>query len=436
MSASLLLTVLMARGHLLASPYPATAPSFEHDFAAAIALDAAESRHPAPDDTPQLAARIPALRRALADAAAARFDSAAAALVAHAAAHPDASESAWALRRAYTYWRALGRDPDAASTLALYEARHAAREPRTAAEFHWSRRLELAGEARRAHLRTWLARHADHGPPDLRVLAEAELAADLWRASCTRPWHGLCVTHTRAWREACRVEHVPVFSVVPRDPELRREALRLAAAATRHARDLDLARVAPWRRPALRAALGQAALVSADAALESVVALEFPLDLEFTVEDYKHNSGVPKWEREHRAQVRRLAVDTARFTAHMNTADRRLDLATRAAEAVAATRSAPAILTAMTRLALVYGEVQDEREFSRTSKPPAGRDPPQWACCLVDRPYGAIAQDLLRTCAALVREHHVTAPDITACFEGFGHLFGAEDRLTEFTGRD
>lgn len=435
MSAALLVTaILMARGHFLASPY--LAPSFKQDFAAAIALDAAESRHLVPDDTLQFAAQVPALQKALADAAAARFDAAAAALVAHAAANPRAPESAWALRRAYNYWRALGRDTDAASTLALYETHHAAREPRNAAEFYWSRRLEHTGEARRAHLRTWLARHAEHGPPDLRVLAEAELAADLWRSSCTRPWHGLCVTHTRAWHEACHVEHVPVFSVVPRDPELRREALRLAAAAARHARDLDLARVAPWRRPALRAARGQAALVSADAALESVVALEFPLDLEFTVEDFKRNSGVPEWEREHRAQVRRLAVATARFTTYMRTANQRITLATRAAEAVAAARSAPAILTAMARLALVYGEVQDEQEFSRTSKQPAGRDPPQWACCLVDRPYGELAQDLLRDCADLARTHHVTAPDITACFEGFGHLFGAEDHLTEFTGRD
>lgn len=436
MFAGLLLTVLMARGHFVASPYPVSPHNFKDDLAAAVALDAAEARHVAPDDTPQIAAQIPALREALADADAARFDRAAAALVAHATAHPHAPESAWALRRAYTYSRALGRDTDATTALSLY-ATHAAREPRSAAEFFWSRRLELpAGAPRRAHLRTYLEHHADHGPPDLRVLAESELAADLWRSACTRPWHGLCVSFTHAWREACYVEHVPVFTTIPRDAKLRREALRLAAAATRHGRDLDLARVAPWRRPALRAALGQAALVTADEAFESTIALEFPLDLQFMVEDYKHNSGVPKWEREYREQVRRHATDTARFATYWNAANRRLDLASRAAEAVAATRSAPAILTAMARLALVYSEVQDEQEFSRSAQEPPPKREWQWSCCIVNRHHGELAQDLLRTCADLAREHHITAPDISVCFEGFGHLFGVEDQLPEFTGRD
>ncbi len=421
----------MRGGHFRAAPSPVSPYFLVQDFAAAIALDAAEVRFAAPDDAPLTATQIPALRQALDDAAKARFAMAAATLVAFAASDPYAPESGWALRRAHLYWRALGRDADARATLRRYESDQAAREPRAAAEFFWSRRLGVpAGLPRRAYLREYLNHHAMHGPPDLQIVAEAELAADLWRAACARPWHGLCADFVWTTRRACSFSKVPIFTVNLRDPMLRREALRLSASAVRRGRSLDLTRVAPWRRTALRAAIGEAALVTADDTLEALFALEFPLDLDFSVEDYKHNSGVPTWEQEYRAQLHRRDQAMARLMHYTDAYIRRFSLATRAVEAVGATRSGPAILTVLARTALAYNKLQDDREYDNTSTAPL----PNFSCCYVDRPLREAAETLLDACVDLVRTRNSFAPDVDVCFDGFGHLSGEADMLTEFAG--
>jgi len=431
----MLATVMMKGGHFLASPYYVGPEQLAEEFATGLTLDAADARLAPDDDMSQTAAQVPALREALAAAAAARFDLAAAALVAFAVTNPRAPESGWALRRAYVYWRALGRHADAALTRDRYETRHAAGERRAAAEFYWARRLELPeGPPRREHLRTYLERHAVYGPPDLQIVAEAELAADMWRSACERPWYGLCVTFTWARRKgACNPGKVPLFTVLPRDPALRRTARGHAAAAMRHGRALDLTRVAPWRRPALRAALGQAALVAADEALEGLIAVQFPRGLDFFVEEYKHRSGVEKWEQEYSEQVRRRDDSVARFTRYYHIYNRRMEAAVRRIEAVGVTRSGTAILTAMARLAVAYGEVWDEQEFAAMPEPPFSEDGDSW-CEPSYNPLPELASSLLRDCAALARSSHQSSPEVVLCFEGFGRIYGAEDWLTEFTG--
>ena len=224
-----------------------------------------------------------------------------------------------------------------------------------------------ASSSHRDHLYTYLAQHARHGPPDLRIAAEAELAADLWRASCPRPWQGLCVDFTWATNDSpCSLGRAPLFTVRPRDPALRREALRHATAAARLSRTLDLARVAPWRRPALRAALGQAALITSDDAAETLIALEFPRHLAFNVEYYKNTPDIPKWQKEFREQLRRYRDSVRRFNHYWTAYTTRTNLANRRVDALRTTGSAPAMLLGMTRLALALGEVMDEQDFITT----------------------------------------------------------------------
>lgn len=427
---------MMKGGHFLASPYLTS--QLADEVPVALALDAADARLAPPDDVPQTAMQVPVLREALAAAAAARFDDAAAALVAYAVAHPDAPESGWALRRAHVYWRALGRHVDADLARERYETHHAAHERRAAAEFFWSRRLELRdGPPRRAHLRRYLERHANHGPPDLQLVAEAELAADLWRSACERPWHGLCVAFVWTSRKgACNPGRVPLFTVRSRDRALSREALRHAASVARRGRALDLARVAPWRRPALRAALGQAALVAVDEALEALIALEFPRGLDFFVEDYKRNSGNENWERQYRKQVRRRDDSTARFALYLHAYNLRMAAADRQIEAVGAAHSGPAILIAMARLAVSYSEVWDEQEFAFSTPEVFGDGEDAW-CHPSDSPLPEIASDLFGSCATLARRSHQSAPELALCFEGFSRIYGEEyGPLAEFTGRD
>jgi hypothetical protein len=412
-------------GGFLPSPYLGDAELLARDFAAGAALDAADAAGEPSDEAP--AVHIAGVREAI---AAARFDLAADLLVAFANAEPGHPASGWALRRAYVYLRALGRDT--AGVLCRYEAGHAAREPRPAARFFWQRRDESApGPDREAHLRGYLARHARHGPPDLRIAAEAELAASLWRRSCATPLHGLCVAVVPTRREgACNPGELPLLRVLARAPTLRREALRRAAAAKRLGRALDLAEVAPWRRPALRTALGQAALVVADDALEALAALEHPRDLDFFVEDYKRGSGVPKWEREYREQRVRADDSQRRFTAYFRGSSRRAAAAMTAIEAVGATRSGAAIVPGMARLALVFTELGDEYELM--AAPPKHFGPDVW--CEPVEWYGSqYLSELWTGCAALVRATASPGPEAQLCLDGLGS-HRSDDLLAEFTG--
>lgn len=433
---TLVVGMLMRRDLLLlASPYYYEPGPLAADFAVALELDAADARLTQPDDTPLTAAQLPELRDALAADAAARFELAAARLVAFAVKNIDAPESGWALRRAHLYWRGLGRLADAEAALQRYERHHATREPRAAAEFFWSRRLEIpAGPLRRAHIRDYLAQHARHGPPELQLVAEAELAADLWRNACDQPWHGLCVAFVLASRDGpCDPGTVPLFNVRPRDPRMRREALRRATSVGRRGNALDLAHVAPWRRHALRAALGQAALVLADESIEALIALEHPRGLDFFVEDYKRGSGVPRWEREYREQVQRQTDSTTRFTRFWRDFTLRVNAAALRIEAVGATHNAPAILTGMARLAVAFGESWDEQEFALHLPEPFREV--TW-CEPSDDPLSQIGQEWLRSCSALARASGQSTPEVALCFDGFGRLLGDEDALVEFTGRD
>lgn len=433
MLVQLTITALLTRGHFLASPYW---HDNRNEFTAAVHeadnQNTADARV-APDDTPSTTAQIPALHAALAFAATAQFDLAATALETFATEHPHAAESAWALRRAYHYWHALNRPTEAARTLQRYETHHASSEPRAAAIFHWSRREH---SERRDHANTYLARHAKHGPPDLRIAAEAELAADLWRASCPRTWHGLCVDFIWATNSApCALERAPLFTARPRDPAFRRAALRHATTVVRLSRTLDLANVAPWRRPALRAALGQAALVTSDDAIETLIALELPRHLSFMVEEYKNTPETPKWQKEYREQVRRRNDSVRRFHDYWNDYVTRLKAANQRVDALRATGSTPAMLLGMTRLALAIGEVMDEQEFITTDDTTSyAPDPSQhWWCEPNERtlPGLVIANSLLKTCAELVRSSGLHHPDLNICFEGFNRLYGAEDWLPE-----
>jgi len=431
----LTITALLTRGHFLANPYGG---DNSRDFTVAVQNaaehDIADSRLAPDDDTPSTATQVPALGAALAFIATAQFDLAAAALDAYAAEHPHAAESAWALRRAYVYWHALNRTTEAAQTLHRYESHHAAREPRAAAMFFWSRREH--SPQRRDHANTYLARHAKHGPPDLRIAAEAELAADLWHASCPRTWHGLCVDFTWSTNNIpCTSGRAPLFTVRPRDPALSRAALRHASTVTRLSRTLDFTHVAPWRRPALRAALGKAALVTSDDAIENLIALEFPRHLSFMVEHYKNTPEIPKWQKEYREQVRRHDDSQRRFHRYWTAYVTHHRSAGKLVDALRDTGSAPAMMLGMTRFALAVGEVMDEQDFVPTDDMEPRDDESAWLFCQPSertRPWLEIANQLLDTCAELVRSSGMHHPDLNICFEGFNRLYGAEDWLPEF----
>lgn len=370
----------------------------------ADAYHAAEEPDPTPpDDTPRTLAQIPALGDALALAAAARFELAATALVAHATSHRGAPESAWALRRAHVYWLALGREADAAAARREYEAHHAMREPRIAAEFFWSHVVP----DRRAHLRTYLAKHARRGPPELQVAAEAELAADLWHTACPEPSRGLCTDRFHAVSEnLCSAGEALLSTSRPRDPVRRAEALRLATSALHRGEGLNRDHVPRWRQALLSEALGRAALVLAEDALETLLAIRYPRGLDFMVEDYKHGSGTPGWEQEYRHQRRKYIVSVHRFERYMTRYNRTFTIAMQRIRAIAALHDRPAILSAMVHTAFVFRELARDLEFAdHTPKDRAipGATPFCEPIHLVDA-LRTSSSKLLETCDTLVRE--------------------------------
>ncbi len=414
----------LAGGRFVASPYLPTR-DFDERFAEGVMFDDVDEDFRAPDDTPPTVARIAALRDAVAAASVARFADAARSLSAFAAAQPEAREAGWALRRAYQYWRALGREDEALAARDAYEARHARREPAAAALFFWERFAELRDdEARAEHARRYLEAHARRGPRDVAVVAEAELAAALWRGACPDGWHGLCVTRrTVRLAHDCTRGRAELLELQPRHVESRRAALRHAAAALRVGARLDVSRDAPWRRAALRAALGQAAGIVADDAVEGLIAVAVPTGLRFDVEEWKADADVARWRDEHRTQVRRRDDSSRRLDRYQAQSQARLTRVTRALRAVADTRSVPAIVAGSLRLAIVYAHLRDA--WARMAEPPesfARGDAVVYTQCLDDvtAPLLRAASELLGSCARMARRSGQFSPELALCFEGFG----------------
>ncbi|MBA3549350.1 MAG: hypothetical protein H0T76_22990, partial [Nannocystis sp.] len=144
--------------------------------------------------------------------------------------------------------------------------------------------------------------------------------------------------------------------------------LRHAIAALRAGEALDLRAVAPWRRRALREALGRAALIVAEDAVEALIAVEVPSRLSFVVEEYKHGAGIPKWERDYQEQLRRTAASRRAFNRFLALYGERLRSADRGVAVVIAQHSAPAIVTVMQHLTLAVRRIEDDVYFDIHSK--------------------------------------------------------------------
>ncbi|MCB9755227.1 MAG: hypothetical protein H6713_35255 [Myxococcales bacterium] len=92
----------------------------------------------------------------------------------------------------------------------------------------------------------------------------------------------------------------------------RRDARRARAAQERFEdvlqrahklrRSLDVDALTPRRREALIFALAMTKVYRADAALEEMLSVELPRGLQFHVEEYKKDSGIPRWEMDYRDQ--------------------------------------------------------------------------------------------------------------------------------------
>lgn len=147
------------------------------------------------------------------------------------------------------------------------------------------------------------------------IIDAVDAAASQWARSCKKAdAEGLCVTRAVPKPSAKRCAE-PLLGRVTVHPRNAKQAERAQAGFDRALRlaehvaePLDDA-----TRTAYREAVARARQAKADLDLERYLAITMPTQLEFFVEEWKHGSGVPKWEKEYEQQVRRKEDSVARF---------------------------------------------------------------------------------------------------------------------------
>lgn len=243
-----------------------------------------------------------------------------------------------ALQNAYLFRLGLGEEQKAQEDLNKYEELYRKKDPATAAKIFWSKHDLLdTPEARLAHAREYISRYGTKGGTDRRVVAEAAAGQVLWRQSCTKELlYDSCITIKRKKAVAgeetrkkasklrdkkkkelaqyCGSATQGIVTVYPRDPKKAKEAqshfdaaLKLATKGSEVPAD-DIARAEAYKN-----AIGLSIVYRADEKYEEYLGLNIPEGLEFNVEDYKKDSGIPKWEKEYKAQVAKRDESVAAF---------------------------------------------------------------------------------------------------------------------------
>lgn len=246
-----------------------------------------------------------------------------------------------ALQNAYLFRLGLGNEEKAQSNLGKFEGLYRKKDPSTAAKIFWSKHELLDSEDEKlSHAREFVSRYGTKGGVDRRVVAEAAIGQILWRQSCTKPLlFDSCISIKREKANAGK-------DVKEKARKLRRKAKKkkndlpkfcgnpTQGIVTVHARDGKKAKTAQGhfstalklsaKKPKLPAeeverveayknAVGMSMVYSADQKYEEYLQNVMPEGLDFTVEEWKKDSGLPKWEREYKEQMKTAQDSKKRF---------------------------------------------------------------------------------------------------------------------------
>ena len=147
------------------------------------------------------------------------------------------------------------------------------------------------------------------------VLALVERGAETWEESCERAnAEGLCLEFVLVKEDATRCGEPVLGDVVVHARDV--DAAKAAQADFAEALELALDLEAPGDdtlRMRYKSALATARLAQVDAKLEAYFGIDAPSDVDFTVEEWKRDSGVPKWEAEYTEQVAKKEASMQRF---------------------------------------------------------------------------------------------------------------------------
>ncbi|NJK32818.1 MAG: hypothetical protein HC927_10640 [Deltaproteobacteria bacterium] len=251
---------------------------------------------------------------------------------------PKHMRTADALQNAYLFRLGLDQQDAAKRNLAAYERLYRQKDVERAAAIFWAQSDMLdAWKQEREHAEAYLKTYGNKGGIDRALVAEAVIAQIDWRRSCRKPLLlDSCITLERKrgrtpipgtpppitpepaktgskkakpYRppKRCGDDTHAVITVHARDKKLANTAQerfkKIVKVVNSRYRDLDIPEHDRARVEAFKSAWGMALVYRADVQFEEYLSLTVPEDLDFMVEQWRKDSGVPKWEMKYRDQI-------------------------------------------------------------------------------------------------------------------------------------
>ncbi len=298
-----------------------------------------------------------------------------------------------ALQNAYLFRLGLGEEEKAQEDLTKYEGLYKRKNPEMAAKIFWSKYdlLETTLE-KRQYAEEYLKTYGRKGGKDREVVAHAEIGQIFWRNSCPEPLlYDSCISIKRkralageSERQRARElrrktkggkkkkkKYVPpkycgaptrgIITVYKRDKkkaakaqEHFKKALKIASGK------ISIPETDVQRVEAFRNAWGKSMVYMADQKYEEYLTIEMPTGLDFFVEEWKKDSGLPKWEKEYKEQVKRAEDSKKRVAEYF---EKKIKLAGELEKKYAEvkkTKSPYWVLAAAARSAIVYQNFADQ----------------------------------------------------------------------------
>ncbi len=282
----------------------------------------------------------------------AMYDKAAERMEAYAEKYVKDKEAPDFLRNAYLFRLGLGQNDQANANLAKYEGLYKKDNPELAAKIFWSKHDILkTDDEKLKHAEDYLKTYGKTGGLDRRIVAEASIGQILWRQSCDKGLlYDSCMTVERKVAQAgekarqraaelkrkdkaikakkasgsgkakqeipknCGAATSGIVKVYPRNKKKADEAQKYFDSVLKQAKGkVSIPEDDRQRAEDFRNAVAMSQVYRADVQYEEYVVIEMPTGLSFFVEDYKKDSGLPKWEKEYKEQVKKKDESTKRF---------------------------------------------------------------------------------------------------------------------------
>lgn len=338
-----------------------------------------------------------------------------------------------ALQNAYLFRLGLGQESKAKEDLDKYESVYKRKDPKRAAKIFWSRHDLLdSATARRSHAEEYLKTYGKKGGLDRAVVAEAVIAQIDWRRSCDEPLlYDSCITVKRK-RMLSGVEAIEKRKKMEakqkkaeedekesekkrfRPPKRcgsatqgvitvhRRGKKRRESSQARFKKILkmvgngskvkipedDIKRAEDFKN-----AWAMAMVYRADQEYEEYLRISMPEDLDFVVEDWRKDSGVPSWERKYAEQVKKAEASKKAFAKFFEDKKKLMDKLIEQYAGVKGTGSPYWVLAAAARSASVTQNFADQ--LYRADVPSDFKTQDQvWAYCDQLADYAQPLQDM------------------------------------------